>query len=469
MLTRRGMLAGTLASVGALALPVVACGAAAADTPPASPAPADAAAVPQPATAGYDLAACSANYVTRLRVSDDLGLQSFGFDPGTGDIYCAQGGANDGPDLTISRLGPDGTLIDWQVLQGGGHGTQIGVERDDQGVWIWYSWEQPVSGAPFPFRWLFTGRQQHPQPIRSDDPTVQPLVNMDGGSVQEFSIDQQSGLVVVHPPVADTDPGDTYRLRRIADVKAGADNVLAELTVPQANITYGPWQGHAAADETYLYAAYGGGRVGASWYHPPVLVRYPWAGGDPYVVELAALNLQGGARGSYVEPEGVAVYRRTPDTYEVMVGILSGGGVGWNASAYTFRQQANPEAWSSRAVATAVETPLAITDRSFTPYQRGGQLWLRCVGDSVALSGELRLMHGGYIDDETHRVVAHIPAGFLPWGLTGSALHTTVCQGSELNRFALSIDSAGDVIVWRYGPGRSVVNTWLAIYATWQR
>ncbi|MEC0432687.1 hypothetical protein P8832_00760 [Bacillus subtilis] len=67
-------------------------------------------------------------------------LQCFVIDELTGDIYATQvasGNQDKSESFTITRMNQNGVMLDSMKLVHGGHGTTIGLERENGKMYIW--------------------------------------------------------------------------------------------------------------------------------------------------------------------------------------------------------------------------------------------------------------------------------------------------------------------------------------------
>lgn len=247
----------------------------------------------------------------RLGIPSNTLLQSFGRDAATGDWYVAQPFGSS--DLAIYRCGAPGAVLDYAVLSGGGHGTSIGLERDDDGVWIWLQW----AGAPR--RWRYVGDGAGHLAAATDAQTLtDPEADVPDRSMVCYSIDTASDSIAT---VWRSGGMETLRLRRLSEFKAGTGAQVYTIgpypfaaNLPQSitDDAAGVFQGFATTGGQVLVW-----RGGSKF--PLVLSQYVWATGSRTDRDLSDIGNPTG----YREAEGVAVWQGA-DGPVVGVGVGTG-------------------------------------------------------------------------------------------------------------------------------------------------
>ena len=113
--------------------------------------------------------------------------------------------------------------------------------------------------------------------------------------------------------------------------------------------------------------------------------------------------------------------------------------------------------------------PIRLTDEAnFAPYATGTDPMVRRVNNMVYVTGSLALQTAGYIDTPTSRVAGTLPHPiFRPYAPNAAEGPVWIMQSSSNNHYAMRIMNGSDVVIHRYGPGASVVNTWLPMHASW--
>ncbi len=82
----------------------------------------------------FDFTTVPPVYHTNLNLADKTVLQCFVIDELTGDIYATQvasGNKDKSESFTITRMNQNGVMLDSMTLIHGGHGTTIGLEREN--------------------------------------------------------------------------------------------------------------------------------------------------------------------------------------------------------------------------------------------------------------------------------------------------------------------------------------------------
>ncbi|MEG7356851.1 teichoic acid biosynthesis protein [Bacillus sp. 0209A] len=181
---------------------------------------------------GFDYTTIPPVYHTSLNLADKTVLQCFVIDEKTGDIYATQvgsGNTDQSQNYVITRMNKNGVMLDSMTVVHGGHGTTIGLERENDRMYIWSNYEVVDS---------------HGSSIGHDlvrfPYTAGATINGGNGGIKRFNkftdlyaipvIDQQNGLIALR--LKDSNDDSVVQLRKLNDVKNGIDKLLGEVTVP---------------------------------------------------------------------------------------------------------------------------------------------------------------------------------------------------------------------------------------------
>lgn len=255
----------------------------------------------------FDFTAVSPSYFQTLNLADTSVMQSFVINEATNEIYATQV-ANGNPDATesyiLSRLTMRGTLIDSMRLNHGGHGTTIGLETVGTDVYIWSNYDiADGSGANIGTKLV---RYKYvPGAIYNENSPE--LVQYDKFTTSYVSIftDQSTGLAAFRINAGST---NVVQLRRLADLKAGINNVLATINIPTNDPALNYVQG-ACIDGYDLYW-YTGDTNSATY--PAEITRFSFTTGN--IVSRVTVDFGYGPDGTtyedgFREPEGIHVYK----------------------------------------------------------------------------------------------------------------------------------------------------------------
>lgn len=267
---------------------------------------------------GFDVQKLEPGYVTNLNPRIGTIMQWFGIEEGAKEYYVTQvfettNGNNE--HYIISRMSMSGELIDSMVIKDGGHGTSIGLERENGRVYIWTNLNIADSNdrvigndlVRFPYvpnsgKTQIAGVQRY---NRFNSVYTTPTIDAKNGNITfRFS---RGGRQVVE-------------LRKLADVKNGVDNLLGEVTVA-ADISY--MQG-VTSDGFDMYW-YSGDTNGVQ--HPITLAKYDFRTGREIFRQPADFGAE--ADGEYMddfrEPEALYFYN-DPETGQkaLLAGMVVG-------------------------------------------------------------------------------------------------------------------------------------------------
>jgi hypothetical protein len=295
-------------------------------------------------TVEFDLSVASTQLIREAALTDGTVLQSFGIDNVNSRIYWAQltSPAGNG-DITITKTDLKGNLVgpNYVHLNGFGHGTQIGVQPDGGGAYVWVEAEANADSgygekiARFRFNDFTEG-----QTLSSGTSGVEIFDPRPDGTSKSISIDpywsraairyHQDGLIY-------------HRLYLLSDFIAhDYSNVLSEVVIDdfdstfQGFTTFGSYfyvlTGNAYAD------SYGdpldGKLADGSYVDGNVYLRaVDWNTGSVVTTSLT----KAGYTLYYREPEGMAVQLTDPSdtaTARLCFGFASGDSGNRKASIY---------------------------------------------------------------------------------------------------------------------------------------
>ncbi|MDI2125107.1 hypothetical protein [Yinghuangia seranimata] len=264
-----------------------------------------------PDSVRFDLAAPATElFRERPLAGRDTVMQSFAFDDAGRRVFAAQIRDRAAGDLTLTRLTWDGVVDGAMVLEGFGHGTQIGVERVANDVFVWVEshaaqsegagWGRRVSRVKFRDRDTVESGGKHA-------PSFDLVPDAWGLSC---SVDTAYGQMAVR---YNTGGSIRYRVYDLAEVRSGRRTPRCELPAPPMHPTADEPEPSAqgfALFGRYLYTLEGTA-YGAPGSVAPV--------GNTYLTctdlsvpggRVAAVRtVRDGADLRFREPEGVAVQR----------------------------------------------------------------------------------------------------------------------------------------------------------------
>lgn len=255
-------------------------------------------------------------YYTRLQTPQVRIVQSFGRDPLTGEWYTFQAGPNQETqgDLTISRLSPSGAFLDKTILIGGGHGSQVAVEREGDGVWLWIWWEYDTTGTrPHKaVRWKY----RPDATVYRDDPNIQDVPDFQNGTYTLFAIDQESNSLSTRVRMGNSE--ERFYLYSLSEYKSGLNRPLKEWR--HGYVHDNPYQGHASDRETLWINK--GGAEGREY--PPSLVQFHWDTRTEIVHDTSHLGARSDGEFDFNESEGVCLWRAKDGVPRVLFGKAVG-------------------------------------------------------------------------------------------------------------------------------------------------
>ncbi|MGG1455579.1 teichoic acid biosynthesis protein [Bacillus subtilis] len=259
-------------------------------------------------------------YHTSLGLADKTVLQCFVIDEVTGDIYATQvgsGNSDQSQNYVITRMNQNGVMLDSMTVIHGGHGTTIGLERENGRVYIWSNYDVVDSNGNT------VGNDLVRFPY-----TAGASINGGNGGIKRYNkfndvytipvIDQQNGLIALRLRKENDD--SVVQLRKLSELKNGIDNLLGEIAIP-SDLHY--LQGFTI--DGYDLYWYTGDTNSASY--PAELSLFSFKDGK--LKKRITCNFGRGEDGKYEgdfrEPESVFLYKdRKTGKKSLFAGIVTG-------------------------------------------------------------------------------------------------------------------------------------------------
>ncbi|UQZ52596.1 teichoic acid biosynthesis protein [Bacillus subtilis] len=180
----------------------------------------------------FDFTTVPPVYHTNLNLADKTVLQCFVIDELTGDIYATQvasGNQDKSESFTITRMNQNGVMLDSMTLIHGGHGTTIGLERENGKVYIWSNYNVVDSNGNT------VGNDLVRFPY-----TAGATLNGGSGGIKRYNkfndyytipvIDRENGFIAFR--IRLQDDNSLVELRKLSDVKNGVNKVLGKVIIP---------------------------------------------------------------------------------------------------------------------------------------------------------------------------------------------------------------------------------------------
>ncbi|MGG3817228.1 hypothetical protein BSBH6_00132 [Bacillus subtilis] len=180
----------------------------------------------------FDFTTVPPVYHTNLNLADKTVLQCFVIDEFTGDIYATQvasGNQDKSESFTITRMNQNGVMLDSMTLIHGGHGTTIGLERENGKVYIWSNYNVVDSNGNT------VGNDLVRFPY-----TAGATLNGGSGGIKRYNkfndyytipvIDRENGFIAFR--IRLEDDNSLVELRKLNDVKNGVNKVLGKVIIP---------------------------------------------------------------------------------------------------------------------------------------------------------------------------------------------------------------------------------------------
>ncbi|MGG0774693.1 teichoic acid biosynthesis protein [Bacillus rugosus] len=276
-------------------------------------------------------------YYTTLNLADKTVLQCFVIDEETGDIYATQvssGNTDESQSYTITRMNQNGVMLDSMKVVHGGHGTTIGLERENGQLYIWSNYDVvDTNGSTI-------GHDLVRFPY-----TPGATINGGNGGITRYSkfndkytipvIDQKNGLIAFR--IKEEGDNSTVELRKLSDVKTGVDKKLGTVKVP-SDLLY--LQGFTIDGyDLYWYT----GDTNSQMY-PAELVQFSFK--DGALKKRITCDFGRGADGKYEgdfrEPESIYLYKDPITGKKSLFAGIATGTVGKrNAKIYAYHSKEN--------------------------------------------------------------------------------------------------------------------------------
>ncbi|MEC3651419.1 teichoic acid biosynthesis protein [Bacillus subtilis] len=180
----------------------------------------------------FDFTTVPPVYHTNLNLADKTVLQCFVIDELTGDIYATQvasGNQDKSESFTITRMNQNGVMLDSMTLIHGGHGTTIGLERENGKMYIWSNYNVVDSNGNT------VGNDLVRFPY-----TAGATLNGGSGGIKRYNkfndyytipvIDRENGFIAFR--IRLEDDNSLVELRKLNDVKNGVNKVLGKVIIP---------------------------------------------------------------------------------------------------------------------------------------------------------------------------------------------------------------------------------------------
>ncbi|MCY8509728.1 MULTISPECIES: phage baseplate protein [Bacillus mojavensis subgroup] len=180
----------------------------------------------------FDFTTVPPVYHTNLNLADKTVLQCFVIDELTGDIYATQvasGNKDKSESFTITRMNQNGVMLDSMTLIHGGHGTTIGLERENGKIYIWSNYDVVDSNGNT------VGNDLVRFPY-----TAGATLNGGSGGIKRYNkfndyytipvIDRENGFIAFRVKL--NDGNSLVELRKLTDVKSGVNKVLGKVIIP---------------------------------------------------------------------------------------------------------------------------------------------------------------------------------------------------------------------------------------------
>lgn len=265
-----------------------------------------------------DVTRLEPRFVTRLHPGGNPAqvVQGACKDTLTGDYYLTQNIAAKGQtyrSLRITHCSPAGRYLDEMVCVAAGHGDTLSITRDPQGgLWCWFTWEENDATGKTIYDFVRVPYAAGADVHRDDSPVkAVPKFDEPSGTKALFAIDQVGDRMAVRKDWgSDYSSPSTYVLRRLSDVLAGTNKILATVKTKGGRPPSGPGtaQSFCTADN-YLYVNYGSATLDSGKFS---VQRYTWStGANDGSVDTSMLGseVDGAFPSDSHEAEGISTYR----------------------------------------------------------------------------------------------------------------------------------------------------------------
>ncbi|MDN6161083.1 MAG: hypothetical protein L0I85_07890, partial [Staphylococcus equorum] len=250
-------------------------------------------------------------FVTNLSPLEMQVMQYFHIDDETGIIYMTQV-APDGDGYTLTRTGPNGKYLDQMTCKGAGHGTHVGVRREEDGLWF-YSPQQDRNGIWKLVKFPYTAGVVQTYGLNDmQDVFMGDRYNVHISTV----INERENLIMYRV-------NGLCEIRSLTDIDNHIDNVLYKITIPDnlivgTNIFQGVtfddgilywWSGSSKVEELNLLTAFDL-KTGKQLYQR--------------AIDIGGLDKK--YAGNFAEPEGMQIYYdKESGKKGLLLGIVTGG------------------------------------------------------------------------------------------------------------------------------------------------
>ncbi|MDN6162005.1 MAG: hypothetical protein L0I79_04435 [Atopostipes sp.] len=250
-------------------------------------------------------------FVTNLSPLEMQVMQYFHIDDETGIIYMTQV-APDGDGYTLTRTGPNGKYLDQMTCKGAGHGTHVGVRREEDGLWF-YSPQQDRNGIWKLVKFPYTAGVVQTYGLNDmQDVFMGDRYNVHISTV----INERENLIMYRV-------NGLCEIRSLTDIDNHIDKVLYKITIPDnlivgTNIFQGVtfddgilywWSGSSKVEELNLLTAFDL-KTGKQLYQR--------------AIDIGGLDKK--YAGNFAEPEGMQIYYdKESGKKGLLLGIVTGG------------------------------------------------------------------------------------------------------------------------------------------------
>lgn len=250
-------------------------------------------------------------FVTNLSPLEMQVMQYFHIDDETGIIYMTQV-APDGDGYTLTRMGPNGKYLDQMTCKGAGHGTHVGVRREEDGLWF-YSPQQDRNGIWKLVKFPYTAGVVQTYGLNDmQDVYMGGRYNVHISTV----INERENLIMYRV-------NGLCEIRSLTDIDNHIDKVLYKITIPD-NLIVGTniFQG-VTFDDGILYWWSGSSKVGEL----NLLTAFDLKTGKQLyqrAIDIGGLDKK--YAGNFAEPEGMQIYYdKESGKKGLLLGIVTGG------------------------------------------------------------------------------------------------------------------------------------------------
>ncbi|MCM2675568.1 phage baseplate protein [Alkalicoccobacillus plakortidis] len=248
-------------------------------------------------------------------------MQWFGIDERTENLFATQvhsttSGNNE--HYVLSQMTPNGELIDYMIIKDGGHGTTVGLEWEDDVLYVWSNLN------------IVDGNNR----VISNELVRFPYKPNTGiGSISGIERFKKFNSVYTTPTI---DPAygfitlrysrngrQVVELRKLSDIKEGVDNLLGEVIV-SSDIDF--MQG--VTSDGYDMYWYSGSANGTP--HQPYLAQYDFKTGQEVARKLHTFGAENNGKfiDDFREPEGVFFYTDPVTKQRALLAGITVGGMG---------------------------------------------------------------------------------------------------------------------------------------------